>query len=238
MRRMKEFDRSNFMGDLFLGLLPDHHISMPSNETFKKQSSLLSDTMSPAFLQDIVAPQIYATVLDLLELWRVKSVLAGGHPWRVPRDVYRTALDAIWAATFGTHPGATKSQLELLSATDKIDRPSSRDIPVEFPKASVPPAFKAIITLTDSLEAIVSSPLPRLHHWVLRQLPYMRSAKLHKDHYIVESLDRAREKFSESSEKDESVNSAMEHMLRRELAAAKKEGRTPEYVFPQSPRDD
>lgn len=72
MRRIKEFDRSNFMGDSFLGLLPDHHISMPSNETFKKQRRLLSDTMSPAFLQDVVAPQIYATVLDLLELWRVK----------------------------------------------------------------------------------------------------------------------------------------------------------------------
>lgn len=59
----------------------------------------------------------------------------------------------------------------------------------------MPPAFEAIITLTDSLEAIVSSPLPRLHHWVLRQLAYMRSAKLHKDHYIVESLARAGEKF-------------------------------------------
>lgn len=237
MRRMKEFDRSNFFGDLFLGVLPHHHISMPTNETFKKQRRLLSDSMSPTFLQDVVAPQIYATVLDLLELWRVKSALAGGRPWSAPRDIYHTALDAIWAATFGTHPGTTKSQLALLSAIGKVDQPSSRDTPVEFPKASVPPAFEAIITLTDSLEAVVSSPVPRLHHWLLRQLPYMRSAKVYKDRYIMESLDRAWKKFSKNSEKDESVNCALEHLLRREFAAATKEGRAPEYVFlPHPPK--
>jgi hypothetical protein len=231
MRRMKEFDRSNYLGDVFLGLMPYHHISMPTNDTFKKQRRLLADTMSPTFLQEIVAPQIYATALDLLEVWRLKSALADGHPWSAPRDIYHTALDAIWAAAFGTHPGATKSQLKLLSTTNKIHQPQSRDMPVEFPEAATPPAFDAIITLTDSLETTVKSLVPKLHHWVLRQLPYMRSAKAYKDRYITESLERARKKFSEALEKDESVNSAMEHMLRRELAAAKKEGRAPEYIF-------
>jgi hypothetical protein len=230
MRRMKEFDRSNYFGDLFLGLLPDHHISLPSNETFKKQRRLLADTMSPSFLQEVAAPQIYATTLDLLELWRLKSALAKGHPWSAPPDIYHTALDAIWAAAFGTHPGTTKSQLELLSTIKKIDLPQGQNMQVGFPKAPLPPAFDAIITLTDSLETTVQSPVPRLHHWLLRQLPYMRSAKAYKDRYIAESLERALKKFSNATGKDESVNSAMEHLLQRELAASKKEGRAPEYV--------
>lgn len=53
LRRTKEFDRSNFFGDLFVGLLPAHHISMPTNATFKHQRRLLADTMSSAFLADV-----------------------------------------------------------------------------------------------------------------------------------------------------------------------------------------
>ena len=231
MRRSKEFDRSSFFGDLFLGLMPYHHISMPSNEVQKKQRRLLADTMSSQFLHDVAAPQIYGTALDLLELWRQKSALAKGHPWSAPRDIYHAALDAIWAAAFGTHPGATKSQLELISTTETVNQPHSRDIPVNFPEAPMSPAFDAVITLTDSLETTIKSPIPVPHHWLLRQLPYMRSAKAYKDKYIGESLELARKKF-EDSEKDEPVHSAVEHMLRRELITAKKEGRAPEYVCP------
>jgi hypothetical protein len=230
MRRMKEFDRSVFMGDVTIGLAPDHHISMPSNNTFKKQRRLLADTMSPTFLQEVAAPHVYAVALDLVELWHLKSALAEGHPWSAPGDIYHTALDSIWAAAFGIHPGAMKSQVEFLSSINKIDQPQGRDVPVEFPKAPIPPASKAILTLTDSMEIAVKSPLPRLHHWLLRQLPYMRAAKVYKDRYISETIEVARLKFYDTSENDKSVNSALEHLLRRELVAAKKEERAPEYV--------
>ena len=141
-------------------------------------------------------------------------------------------MDAIWAVTFGTHPGASKSQLDVVSTTAEIDKPRIRDSPIEFPKAPMPPSYDAIVTLTNSIETTVQSPIPKLHHWLLRQLPYMRSAKGYKDRYITEALHRACEKFSGTSEKDELVNSAIEHLLRRELVAAKKEGRDPEYVYP------
>jgi hypothetical protein len=51
MRRTKEFDRSGFFGDLFLGLTPDHHISRLSHdERFKSNRFLMKDLMTPAFL--------------------------------------------------------------------------------------------------------------------------------------------------------------------------------------------
>ena len=228
MRRMGEFDRSDFFGDLFTGVIPDHHIVMKTTEKFKQQRRLLADTMSPTFLHEVLAPQIYATATDLIDLWRLKSTLAQGHPWHAPRDIYHAALDAIWSAVFHSHPGTTRSQLELLSTIEKVEQPKSRDSPVEFPKAATPPAFDAVITLCDSMETTIKSPMPTLHHWVLRQLPYMRSAKAYKDQYITDQLEQARQKFSKASEKDRSVNSAIEHLLRRELAAAEKEGRAPE----------
>jgi hypothetical protein len=54
MRRTKEFDRSGFFGDLFLGLIPDHHISRLSHdERFKSNRFLMKDLMTPAFLNTV-----------------------------------------------------------------------------------------------------------------------------------------------------------------------------------------
>lgn len=53
MRRTKEFDRSNFVGDMFIGILPHHQLSMPTNDASKAQRRLLSDTMSPEFLHHV-----------------------------------------------------------------------------------------------------------------------------------------------------------------------------------------
>ena len=87
MRRGKEFDRSRYFSELFIGVVPYHHITMPSNDIQRKQRRLLADTMSLNFLQDIAAPQIYAAAMDLLDVWRLKSALAEGHPWSAPRDI-------------------------------------------------------------------------------------------------------------------------------------------------------
>ncbi len=44
LRRTKEFDRSNFFGDVFLGLVPKHHISMKSDyQEFKQHRRWLQD---------------------------------------------------------------------------------------------------------------------------------------------------------------------------------------------------
>jgi hypothetical protein len=54
LRRTKEFDRSDFIGDVFLGLIPDMHISMKSHdEKFKTNRNLLKDLMTPGFLNQV-----------------------------------------------------------------------------------------------------------------------------------------------------------------------------------------
>jgi hypothetical protein len=63
LRRTKEFDRASFVSDIFLGLLPEHHISMKTNDTFKQHRRWLQDLMTPAFLHDVAAPRIYTTFL-------------------------------------------------------------------------------------------------------------------------------------------------------------------------------
>lgn len=56
MRRTKEFDRSGFFGDLFMGLVPDHHIfRLSHDEKFKSNRFLMKDLMTPAFLNTVSA---------------------------------------------------------------------------------------------------------------------------------------------------------------------------------------
>jgi len=63
MRRTKEFDRSAFFGDLFMGLLPDHHISRKStDEKFKSNRFLMKDLMTPAFLHSVSCPLLFSVV--------------------------------------------------------------------------------------------------------------------------------------------------------------------------------
>ena len=124
----------------------------------------------------------------------------------------------------------TKSQTHFLSSLGHLDLPKNKDLPTEFPRAPTPPTFDAITTLVDSLEAAVKSPIPRLHHWLLRRLSSMRSAKAYKDRAIAEGLQAAKKRMSKDEEKTGSITSAIDHLVHREIALARKEGREPEYA--------
>jgi len=54
LRRTKEFDRSNFFGDVFVGVIPDHHIDKLSKDlAFKRNRNLVNHLMAPAFLKNV-----------------------------------------------------------------------------------------------------------------------------------------------------------------------------------------
>lgn len=98
---------------------------------------------------------------------------------------------------------------------------------VEFPSVPNPPAFQAILTLTDSLVVAMQSPFPVLAHKILSLTPSMRQAKKAKNDYIGGELAKADRRFTE--DKNSTVRCGMEYVLKREVARAKKEGRKPVY---------
>jgi hypothetical protein len=54
IRRTKEFDRAARTLESFVGIIPDHHISMKTQDPrFKGNKELVRDLMSPSFLQDV-----------------------------------------------------------------------------------------------------------------------------------------------------------------------------------------
>ena len=152
LRRTKEFDRSDFFGEMFQGVLPHSHLHRRSDAIWKAQRRLLADTMTPAFLNDVGSAQLYTAAQDMMQLWRLKVTLGEGRPFEATADINHMALDAIWAVTFGTAIGTTQSQVEYLSDLSSVDFPPSCDSAVEFPSAPYPDAFKSIISITQTIE--------------------------------------------------------------------------------------
>ena len=229
LTRRMEFDRSDHFGDILLGLLPKAFISMRTNDTFRHQRRLLANTMSPAFLDQVAAPRIYNAALDLIELWRLKIKLAGNHPFSAPSDIHLLALDAIWGITFGTSSGATKSQVALLSSFAELEALSpDENVPAEFPKGPTPRAFNATVTMTGSLDKSAGSPLPRWHHWLIRQTPSYRNAKKYKDDVFDAHFRDASKQYWDDPDDQKDVGCAVENVVQREVIAASKEGRAPQ----------
>ncbi|KAL9109832.1 MAG: hypothetical protein Q9227_005535 [Pyrenula ochraceoflavens] len=230
MRRTKDFDRSQFFGQVFLPILPYHHISMATTEKMKNQKRLLSDTMGRPFLEDIAAPLIYGTAADMITLWRGRTELAKGRPWQAPFDIYGVALDAIWAATLGEHPGTTRSQLQLIDRLHKdgFSVPANKDQEVEFPHAKRPDPCDAILKLTSLMQIGITSPVPKLSYWWELRKRDTKKALAYKDKCLNDGLEEARRKFEDGGEKGSRINSALDHLLRKEMALAQKEGREPE----------
>lgn len=52
-RRTKEFDRSKFFQDLFVGTLPHNHVVQRTNDKFRASRRLIADTMSTTFLNTV-----------------------------------------------------------------------------------------------------------------------------------------------------------------------------------------
>lgn len=232
LRRFKEYDRSQVFDDVFSGVLPHHHIIQKTTEKVKAQKRLLADTMLPSFLEQVAAPRIHEATLDLVRLWNLKADLAQGRPFEAHEDIAHTALDAIWVVALGSSADTIANQANLLATTSGMQIPADEDVPVVFPQAPHPPAFNAVLTMVESVTPLISSPFPKLHHWFLRQSKSYKDAKRYKDQEIEAMMKAAIDKFSEDQidtlEKQGKDRSALDHMIRRELLASRKEGRSPQ----------
>jgi cytochrome P450 len=239
VRRTKEFDRSKFFGDIWVPVVPQMHAHMPTGDEWRAHRRLLGDTMSPSFLNEVAGPQMWESTQNMIELWKTKARLAQGRPFAVAKDLHKSALDIIWAATFGFETGSARAQTKLLSSFSKLDDLPDVDEAITFPIAADPPAFESIMTLSNGLGIGVKSLMPRIHlHFAFNTYPSLVAARRVKENMIQAELKRAVEKFSKMTDLDlenqknlgAHMKSAMDIVIARELQMARKEGRAPKLM--------
>ncbi|KAF1920727.1 cytochrome P450 [Ampelomyces quisqualis] len=231
MRRSKEFDKPDLISDIFYGISPKFHAGQTTDDAWRHQRKLIQDLVTPAFLNEVAAPQLHHNFMDLINMWLEKMRLGKGRPFAVKHDIYETALEAIWAAIFGLDDisTVTRNQIKLLSSQMDFPIPSSLDKEVVFPRATAPPAFRAVLEITDGIEAVIKSPFPRLTGFFQRYTPAGRKNHAEKKSFIAKEIAKAKKRIIESGVKETKVTNAVDHMLRRENAAAERVGRLPDY---------
>lgn len=229
LRRIKEFDRSEFFGELINGILPEQHIQFISTDPrFKNNRNLINHLMAPTFIREVSAPEVYMAANTLIKLWKLKCNMAKGRPFSAHHDVTFAVLDSIFASSFGLAESETNT-IQNIRALDNIELafPNDFDEPLSFPEGYTPETFSAVLTLANSVTDTQLSPVPVLTSWVIRKFPYMRKAEAIKDKYIRDKVEECVQLME--SEPTTKPKSALHSVLLRERGLATKEGRKPQY---------
>ncbi|KAK4502038.1 hypothetical protein PRZ48_007849 [Zasmidium cellare] len=236
-RRSKDFDRSTFFGQIFSSMLPKFHVHFPTGNEWHSHRRLVSDTMSPTFLNQVAGPQMWDSMISIVELWKEKARLADGRPFSAFADCHNTTLDIIWAVTFGGGMGPNTNRSKRLAEIDKLDLGSNINEAVTFPEPQDPPAFSSITKLVESMSIPVNSMMPSLAHtFALNTNRGLVNARRTKDELIRSKLKEAREKFSKTANDDiestAGLKCALDLVVSKELKMAQKEGRPADLDSP------
>ncbi|KAH9905604.1 cytochrome P450 [Xylariomycetidae sp. FL2044] len=233
-RRTKEFDRGKKTLDFFRGPVGNHHIAMSTTDPrFKGNKELVKDLMTPAFLHQVSAPQIYAKAMSLVALWSVKAEAAKGRPFNARRDINDAALDIINAVTFGLDEDMSliKQQLDSLESTNNPEIPTTSDGAVEFAEIPVPPAVAAMQNIGDHVGEQFKAMFPAFHHhYKVWTSPTLRKSIARKDKLIYDEIEKALPRLRSG---EGTTLSAMDNVLQREMNAAAKAERPPNFHSPR-----
>ncbi|RYP24612.1 hypothetical protein DL765_000438 [Monosporascus sp. GIB2] len=234
LRREHEFERSATLGDLLLGILPSHHVHLPTGPQWKAQRLLIRDLMTPSFLHNIAGPVLYKTAVDLVELWRTKARLAEGRPFDAHEDIYHFALDAMSGFTFGhgfhysiLRPTAEAVQGLDMAAQKALSSTDPKEDPVSFPHGKQPDLMWAFTELTELVAYLLGNPFPHLTWAYVLRKPASKKAYRIKETFIHGELQGAVQRLGEG--RADKPSSAVDYIVAREKAMAEKAGRKPDY---------
>ncbi|KAK4496017.1 hypothetical protein PRZ48_013286 [Zasmidium cellare] len=228
--RIKEFDRSRLFGDLFVAYMPHSSITFPTDNDWKYNRSLISETMLPRFLEASGAKQAYGAFKELVSLWQEKARLADDRAIDVAGDTRMAAMDAIWAMTFGSSIDTCKTAAAYFSKTPGLEPPTESSTPqlANLPSYPHPPIFESLMTLLHS-SRIAMSVGHRAHWLAMSVLPSLRKAKKIRDKLVRERLSQTYARFASktngSKVAEKGVASAIDIAVQREITVAAKEGR-------------
>jgi hypothetical protein len=237
MMRRKEWDRSDWSIDFLKGILPKHQINLKTGPEWKSHRRLLQDLMSPAFLYDTAAPNMYRGVEKLVALWQCKADLAQGKPFDAAQDVFFTALDGV--IEFGYGEGfshrSVDPQLAALRGGKAATTDTYKDTTVEgqavveFQQAPVNDTIIALLQVADAIQDVGQWPIPRLGWWWYWTKSSSRRDAALRHNFNKQQVDLAVERLQEQGDGAGKFHSAIDCMIDRERRLAEKEGRQAVY---------
>ncbi|CAK1360498.1 unnamed protein product [Cercospora beticola] len=213
LRRTNEFDRSPFFADTFRAWLPNSLPALASNEEWKHQRRIFSDTMAPSFLQRVNAPRVHEAYTQLLDLWTKKVEIVGDALVDVDKDILYATLEALWASNFGRSSGALKLQAENFSLPWKTDPVTGA---VVFQDAMLPDEVACTIVLPNSSQIAINSPFGVAHQIIaVAVVPKLRKAMKAKRRLVDTEIAAAVRRLAEKEKDADDMTCAADVMISR-----------------------
>jgi hypothetical protein len=174
--------------------------------------------------------------MNLVDLWKLKSSIAGSRYFDAKTDLGRAAFDIIMAVAFGLsdQDGATSRQISLTSKEASRSLLTAKvleaDSPYPFQTADMDREGQALLDLTDSIHIGITSILPYLYSWIALRRPPLSHAVRTKEVMMARHIDNAVAKLPLTDEEAQrSAQTALEYLVFRERTIARREGRKPDY---------
>ncbi|KAI0190595.1 cytochrome P450 [Astrocystis sublimbata] len=246
LHRSREFDRSSLMITYAGGLLDDQHFVLKTGPEWKKRRRLIDDTMSPTFLHGPVSHIVYDKSQNWIKLWRLKSQVASGRPFKAYYDIHFAILDTVLGFSFGSEfpRSAMEPQLKRLArmaqevqSSREIPHDGTRNIPIDFPEEPIDSSLRSMLQLLESLEKIKTAPYIPLKWWLVKRSAAYKNLWRMKNDCILTEVKKAveaRKQYTRASHADEESSSllscAAAVIVDKEARNAKKENRAPDFL--------
>ncbi|KAJ6284299.1 heme binding protein, partial [Bipolaris maydis] len=202
-----------------------------SDDVFRGHRRLLQDLMSPVFLRDVAAPNIYMQACRLVRLWEIKAKCAAGRPFDASGDIFKAALDAVFGFAFGLSWQHSAMQPLIDAITHISVDHGAPDSPASFPEGTQDEVVTATLSLVAAVEKVQGSLSMKLTWLLLSLTPTLRRARRVRERYITDAIREAIAHVIRTSETHTQplVTSAVEHMVVREQRLADEAGRRPDF---------
>ncbi|EUC42420.1 hypothetical protein COCMIDRAFT_8007 [Bipolaris oryzae ATCC 44560] len=222
--------------DVFSGVLPYAHPAMETfDPRFKSSRDLVRDLMVPSFLNKVNAPHTYIVAQSLVELWRLKANIAQGRPFEASEDIVEFSFDSILSAAIGLENGQgdVQRQLSFLRQREFDERHevtnTSINKPIKIPSAGRSTKLAALSVDEEFLWKGFYMPSPWLYHRLNKLRPSVRDAGRTLRGYIELRIAKAAPNLARGCQPE----SALDHVIQREIRAAEKEERAPNLQDPR-----
>lgn len=171
-------------------------------------------------------------------MWKYKTRIAEGRAFEAGSDVVAVALDIICAVAFGTSldQSTIHNWFREIHETKPVIQQDSEDM-VRFPEQSLPEDLQTFVRVGVSMKVGLTSPIPHLHHRLLRIFTRLGKDVARKKEIINTAIQKTAKKFTESDGDEVAIKSGIDHMIARETRSARREGRVPVLDSP-SMRDE
>ena len=234
VRRHAEFDRAPMVTDLFLPFWPEASLAQRTTPKLRAQKRVWADVMNPAFLRKVAAPNIHKATLELLDLWRLKTIFNNGTAFRIADDFLNAELDVIWVAIVGEEPGITRYKLAQLRCahTGEVQNHTPEEIKHQQSLIPIPPG----LFLRDEIgyvEGVIArnalAPSPKwaqkLETWKPRFRKFKSSISAGITRAMLKSIERFQRLETGSLETDDEDTCMMDLVLRRKIVESRKTGK-------------